>query len=430
MDTLRAAVDGRLHFDGCDAVALAEQYGTPLYVMSETALRARLREIRRDFVDAYPNAAAVFASKAYQTLDMCRLVAEEGLGLDVVSGGELFAALKAGFDPKKIYFHGNGKTPAELREAVAAGVGRIVVDNLDELKLLDRIARDAGTVQPILFRVTPGVDSHTHSYVSTGTLDSKFGIPLDPRARDEHLKAALSLSGVELLGFHFHVGSQLMEPDSHLLALDVLLKLMKDARDLFAFTTKELNMGGGFGVHYVSGDEPQSPASFVRAMMEKLETGCAGIGMARPRVVIEPGRFIVGEAGMTLYSISSVKEIPGVKTWVAVDGGMTDNPRPALYGAKYEAVLANKYPAGASGDRLCSIAGKCCESGDVLVRDVLLNDPEAGDVVAVFTTGAYNHSMASNYNRNPRPAVVLTSSGTHRLSVRRETYQDLIAREL
>lgn len=428
MENLRGAVNGRLHFDGCDAVELAETYGTPLYVMSETALRERLREIKRDFVDAYPDAFAVYASKAFQTLDMCRLVAAEGLGLDVVSGGELHAALKAGFDPEKIYFHGNGKTVAELREAVAARVGRVVVDSLDELRALDRIAQEAGVRQRILFRVTPGVDSHTHSYVSTGTLDSKFGIPLDPRVRDDHLSAALSAPGVELLGFHFHVGSQLMGPESHLLALEVLVGLMAEARSRFGFETKELNMGGGFGVRYVEGDEPAPPAAFVRAMMAGLERLCAAAGLRRPRVVIEPGRFVVGEAGMTLYRVSSVKEIPGVKTWVAVDGGMTDNPRPALYGAVYEAVLANKY--GAAPGRVCSIAGKCCESGDVLVRDVALPDPQAGDLVAVFTTGAYNHSMASNYNRALRPAVVLTSAGAHRLSVRRETYDDLLAREL
>jgi len=419
---------GRLLFDGCDCVELARQYGTPLYLMSETLLRERFREIRTDFLAKWPDTFAVFASKAFQTLDICRMAEAEGLGLDVVSGGELYAALKAGTDPAKIFFHGNNKTQGEIKMAVDAGVGRVVVDNLYELKALDEAARAAGKRQRILFRVTPGVDSHTHEFISTGQLDSKFGIPLDERVRGSYVEAALAAKGLELMGFHFHVGSQLLVNDSHLKAIEVVTGLMAWAKGAYGLETRELNLGGGFGVRYTAADEPPPLAYFTDAMMGAVESRCRELGLPRPRVIIEPGRWIVGEAGATLYTIGSVKEIPGVRTYVGVDGGMPDNPRPALYGAKYEAAIANKY--GAKADRVVTIAGKCCETGDILIRDIALPDPSSGDILAVFTTGAYNHTMASNYNRVPRPAVVMVSAGKHRLSVRRETYEDLVAREL
>jgi diaminopimelate decarboxylase len=415
-------------FDGCDTVELAKEFGTPLYVMSETAIRARLGEIRRSFLDKYPENYAVYASKAFQTLEMCRIVQSEGLGLDVVSGGELFAAARAGFPLDRVLFHGNSKTTDELRMAVDLGVGRIVVDNYDELAALDRIAQERGKVARILFRITPGVDSHTHEFVSTGRLDSKFGIPLDPRVRDQYIGAALKMRGIELLGFHFHVGSQLLENDSHLKAIQIATTFMGEIRKTFGFETAELNLGGGFGVRYTKADEPKGLSYFTDAMMAAVATGCRAAGLAMPRVGIEPGRWIVGEAGITLYTVGSVKDVPDLKTFVGVDGGLPDNPRPALYGAKYEACIANKY--GSAPARKYTVVGKCCESGDILIRDIELPEPEAGDTLAVFTTGAYNHSMASNYNRLPRPAVVMTSKGNARLSVRRETFEDLVAREL
>jgi diaminopimelate decarboxylase len=424
----RVAADGRLVFDGCDTVELARTYGTPLYVMSETAVRSRLRELKSCFMDRWPGSLAVYASKAFQTLELCRIVAEEGLGLDVVSGGELFAAKKAGFPLDRVFFHGNGKTEAELRMAVESGVGRVVVDNLDELEALDRIARTAGRRQPILFRITPGVDSHSHEYVSTGRVDSKFGIPLDPSVRDAYIGRALRLERVELLGFHFHVGSQLLENDSHLMAIRVLLDLMAEVSRDYGFTARELNLGGGFGVRYTTADRAQGLAYFTDAMMEALRSGCGERGLPLPRVILEPGRWVVGEAGITLYTVTSVKEIPGIKTWVAVDGGMPDNPRPALYGAKYEGVIADR--VGAPADATVTVAGKCCETGDVLIRDAALQAPRRGDTLAVFTTGAYCHSMSSNYNRLPRPAVVMVANGEAHLSVRRETFEDLVAREL
>ncbi|HPB65649.1 MAG TPA: diaminopimelate decarboxylase [Spirochaetales bacterium] len=417
-----------LSFDGCDAVALAKEYGTPLYVVSERMIRERLRELREDFLGRYPNTYALYASKALQTLDVLRIVASEGIGLDVVSGGELFAASKAGFPMDRVYFHGNSKTDAEIRMAVEYGVGRVVVDNLHELETLNRAATALGRRARILFRVAPGVDSHTHEYISTGRLDSKFGIPLDRRVRDAYVGAALGMEGVELLGFHFHVGSQLLSNESHLKAIGVVCALMAELKADYGFETAELNLGGGYGVHYHDDERARPLSYFVDPMMAELSAACAAANLRLPRVVIEPGRWVVGEAGLTLYTVGSKKVIPEVKTYVGVDGGLPDNPRPALYGAVYEASVADRHDA--PRDEVVTVAGKCCESGDILIRDVALQSPEPGDVLAVFTTGAYNHSMASNYNRLPRPAMVLTDSGEHRLSVRRETFDDLIAREL
>ncbi|MCX7024848.1 MAG: diaminopimelate decarboxylase [Spirochaetes bacterium] len=424
----QSGTDRHFMFDGCDTVALAKKYGTPLYVMSETLIRERLREIRDTFLERHPWTFAVFASKAFQTLEMCRMVASEGLGLDVVSGGELYAAARAGFPCDRIFFHGNNKTIEELRLAVEYGVGRVVVDNLYELEALNAIALERGMRAKILFRVTPGVDSHTHRFISTGQLDSKFGIPLDPRVRGRYIGAALAMKGVELTGFHFHVGSQLLENDSHLKAIEVVTRLMRDVKADYGFETKDLNLGGGFGVRYTDADEPKPLAYFTDAMMAEVRRRCGEYGLPMPRAIIEPGRWIVGEAGITLYTIGSIKEIPGVRTYVGVDGGLPDNPRPALYGARYDAIVANRCDGPRS--RVVTVAGKCCETGDILIRDIALCEPESGDILAVFTTGAYNHSMASNYNRIPRPAVVMVREGRDRLSVRRETWDDLIAREI
>lgn len=417
-----------LVFDGCDTVELAREFGTPLYVLSEDRIRARIRELRETFLDRWPGTSAAYASKALQTLDLCRIVASEGLDLDVVSGGELYAALKAGFPPGMIHFHGNSKTPAEIRMALDAGVGRMIVDNLTELEALDREARARGIRAPILFRITPGVDSHTHQYMSTGDVDSKFGIPLDPSVRDDYIGAALEMAGVELRGFHFHVGSQIFSNESHRKALRVVAGLAAEVRDRYGFEPRELILGGGFAARYTAKDDPRPLAYYTDALMEDLRALCAGSGLPMPRVGIEPGRWIVGEAGITLYTVGSVKEIPGVRTYVGVDGGMPDNIRPALYGAEYEAAIADRCDGPRT--RTVTVAGKCCESGDILIRDIALQDPRPGDVLAVFTTGAYTHAMASNYNRLPRPAMVLVRDGKARLSVRRETFEDLVAREL
>lgn len=421
-------MNSTLRFDGCDTIELAKSYGTPLYVVSERMIRERLRTIRADFIDKHENCYAVFASKALQTLDICRIVAAEGIGLDVVSGGELYAARKAGFPMDKIYFHGNAKTLGELEMAVDYGVGRVVVDNMDELETLDGVARRKGRRMKILFRVNPGVDSHTHEYISTGHVDSKFGMALVPEVRDAYMRRALEADGVELLGFHFHVGSQLHTNESHRKATEVLMGLLAELRSAFGFVACELNLGGGFGVRYTVEDEPKPLSYFTDALMADIGEACARLAYPRPRVVIEPGRWVVAEAGITLYSINSVKKAPGRRSYVGVDGGMPDNPRPALYEARYEAVVAAR--PDAPRDTVVTVAGKCCESGDILIRDIALQDPKPGDILAVFATGAYNHTMSSNYNRLPRPAMVLVDGGKHRLSVRRESYDELLAREL
>lgn len=418
-----------LFYDGVDTVELASHYGTPLYVVSETAVRERCTRIKKAFLEKYPNTRAVYASKAFQTLDMCRIIAQEGLGVDVVSGGELYAALKAGVDPESVVFHGNAKTLDELEYAIKSDVGRIISDNLREINEVERIAARLGKKVKLLYRITPGVDSHTHRFISTGSLDSKFGIPLDASVRNDYIRAALNSPHIDFRGFHFHIGSQIRDNFSHLAALGVALRLIADVHADYGFDVSELNLGGGFGIRYLPGEPEIELGYFLDPMMQliRFETEKAGIPM--PMVTIEPGRWIVGEAGITLYEVRSVKTIPGIRTYVGVDGGMTDNIRPALYEADYYALSANK--ADWSHDTVVTLAGKCCESGDILIRDIALAEPKPGDIVAVFSTGAYNHSMASNYNRIPRPAVVMTSEeGRHRLSVRRESYEDLLIREL
>ncbi len=418
----------RLFFDGADLVELAKEYGTPLYVVSESIIKDRCEQIRSEFLNVYPGTQAVYASKAFQTLDMCRLIQSEGLGLDVVSGGELFAALKAGFNPEAIVFHGNAKTVDEMDFAVRSGVGRIILDNLYDVEQLERLGASYNKKIRVLYRVTPGVDSHTHRFISTGSLDSKFGIPLNPEVYKSYIDAVLAAPHLEFLGFHFHVGSQLLDNFAHLAALKVVLGLVENFSTEYGANVQELNMGGGFGIEYVSSDKEPGLSYFLTPMMQLIRTELEGKGVPLPRVTIEPGRWIVGPAGVTLYTVGAVKEIPGVRTYVGVDGGMTDNIRPALYGARYHAVVAGR--AAAVPDQRVTIAGKCCESGDILIKDIELPSPHPGDILAVFATGAYHHSMASNYNRNPRPAVVHVNKGSARLSVRRETYDDLIAREL
>ncbi|MGI6727186.1 MAG: diaminopimelate decarboxylase [Anaerovoracaceae bacterium] len=415
-------------FDGCDTVELAQTYGTPLYVISESYISERCKEIRENFIEKYPKTAAVYASKAFQTLEMCKIMKEEGLGLDVVSGGELFTALKAGMDPSKIVFHGNNKSYEECAMALDNSVGTIVVDSFSELSLLDEIAERRNKKAAILIRITPGVDSHTHKYISTGHLDSKFGFPPEVLLRDGILDKVFDLPNIDLKGFHFHIGSQLTDNQSHLLAMDVLLDFIKEVREAKGFVPRELNVGGGFGIQY-AGDPPRKPLTyFTDPMMEKLIAFCKEEEIPCPKVVIEPGRWIVGESGITLYRVGTIKTSPAGRTYISVDGGFPDNPRTALYQAKYDVEAIEKI--NEPKEILATIAGKCCESGDILVWDVMLPKMNRGDLLAVLCTGAYNYSMASNYNRTPRPAVVMVKEGQHRLSVRRETYEDLLEREI
>ena len=427
------ADDARWLFDGADLAALAKEFDTPLYVMSEALIRQRCAELRSAFLARYPGTRAYYASKAFQTLDMLRIIKDEGLGVDVVSGGELYAALKAGIPASEIIFHGNAKTDEEISYAVQSGVGRLVVDNLEEIYRIEREAAHAGIAQTILFRVTPGVDSHTHRFISTGSLDSKFGIPLEASETARYVAALRECPHVEFAGLHFHVGSQLMENSSHLAALRIVLDFAARLVHEFGLAVKELNMGGGFGIRYLPEDNTPALSDFVDPMIALVREWSEREKLPLPACAIEPGRWIVGEAGLTLYRIVAVKEIPGVRAYVAVDGGMGDNIRPALYEAKYHAAIVGRADAGlgAASNQLrrVTIAGRYCESGDILIRDIDLPDPRPGDILAVFSTGAYCYAMASNYNRAPRPALVMVKKGKARLSVRRETYDDVIHRE-
>lgn len=415
-------------FAGCDTVELARKYKTPLYVMSEDYIIDRCSEIKEDFLRKYPKTMAVYASKAFLTKEMARIIKREGLGMDVVSGGELYTALQVDFPMDKIIFHGNNKTIDELEMAIENDVGRIVVDYIEEIHIIENIAKKYNKKAHILFRISPGLDIQTHKYIQTGQVDSKFGIPLTEETIERAVKEALSMENVELLGFHFHIGSQLLENDTHIKAIRIMTKLMKDVKDKYGFVTKELNTGGGYGIHYAEDEKRKSLAYFTDAIMEEVEKNCEEYGLERPLIIIEPGRWIVGEAGITLYTIGAIKEIPGIRTYVSVDGGMPDNPRPSLYEAKYEALVANKVNEEAT-ERV-TIAGKCCESGDILIWDLKIPRLERGDILAVLSTGAYNYSMSSNYNRIPRPAVVMVKDGKDRLIVKRETYEDLLRNDI
>lgn len=414
-----------LFVDGVSTLDLAATYGTPLYVYSENKILKNLQEIRSAFLDKYPNTHAAYACKAFCSQYICRLLNEQGFWLDVVSGGELYTALAAGFPADRIEFNGNNKSPEELRFALDHGIGRIVVDNPSELYLIEQIAQKPVKV---LFRLTPNVSTDTHDYISTGKKDSKFGIPLDDSILFPLIQDALKSDRVDFLGFHFHVGSQLMTPTAHLAALEVVLPIMKEIKERFAVEVRELNIGGGFGIRYTEVDNPLSVAEFVDPVMARLEMYCEQEELLMPHVSIEPGRFVVGEAGMQLYTIGNIKVIPEIKTYVSIDGGMTDNLRPGLYGAKYDGVIANK--AQMPQTETVDISGKCCESTDIIIKNFKCAKAETGDLLAVYATGAYGYAMASTYNRLPIPAVVVVRDDAHQLIIRRQTYADLLRDEV
>jgi diaminopimelate decarboxylase len=415
---------GHLEIGGCDTVELARKFGTPLYVMDEALIREKMRRFVRACEATGLAFKVAYASKAFNTMAICRIADEEGLMLDVVSGGELHTALSAGFPAERIYFHGNNKSPFEIDMALDAGIRLFVADNFTELDMLEVLAAQKGKTARVLLRVSPGVEAHTHAYIQTGQEDSKFGFDLGSGQAHKAAERALQSPHIELEGFHCHIGSQIFGTEAFELAIGKMAQLSRECREQSGFVTRILNVGGGFGIRY---DEDDCP--------EPVERLIAGIGAAirkayaeepeLPEVWTEPGRAIVGEAGTTLYTIGTVKEVPGIRKYVSVDGGMTDNPRPALYQAKYEAMLANR--ALEEPEEVVSIAGKCCETGDMLIWDLSLPRVRQGDILAVSCTGAYNYSMASNYNRIPRPAVVFVKDGEADLAVRRESLDDLIA---
>ena len=418
-----------LTLDGVEAKTLVETYGTPLFVYSENAILQQLNVIKSEFLHRYANTHAAYACKAFCSQYMCRLLDREGFWIDVVSGGELFTALSSGFPAHRIEFNGNNKTQQELRMALEAGVGRFVIDAVTELYEISELV-GALNLPPakVLFRITPNVESDTHDYITTGKKDSKFGIVLEDGILMPLIEDAIKLPTIDFLGFHFHVGSQLMEPKSHVKALETVLPLLKKTYTQFGYEVKDLNLGGGFGIRYTGEDQPMPLSAFIDPLMESLEKYCEAQGLSRPHVSIEPGRSIVGEAGVQLYTVGTIKEIPGIKTYINVDGGMTDNIRPGLYGAKYYGLLANKmdWPIDCTVD----ISGKCCESTDILIRQLPLAKAASGDTLAVLSTGAYGYAMASNYNKLLLPAVVVVVDGTHFPMIRRQSYGDLLALEV
>lgn len=422
--TMTIDTKGHLVIGGCDAVKLAQEYGTPLYVLDEAALRSQAREYRQAFTRYLPGSEVIYAGKALLNTAICRIMAEESLSLDVVSGGELYTALVAGFPTEKIYFHGNNKSEHELSMALDYQVGRIVVDNLYELKLLQDLAASRNTKANILMRITPGVEPNTHSYIQTGQYDSKFGFPAGTKETLAAIKTAGLMPNLRLWGLHCHIGSQILSLDSFVTATRIMVGFLAEIQESLGIRLTELDLGGGLGIRYHDGDKPPSPGEYAEAISETIIESCTKLELPIPKIMVEPGRSIVGEAGTTLYTIGSIKDIPGVRRYVAADGGMADNPRVTLYQTVYEACLANK--AKDEPRELVTIVGKCCESGDMLIKDIMLPPVESGDILAVFATGAYNYSMASNYNHLPRPAMITVYQGMSEIIVERESYLDLI----
>ncbi len=415
---------GHLEIGDCDITDLIKQYGSPLYVMDETHIRNQMRNLKAACANTAIPFRVAYASKAFNTLAMCRIVDEEGYLLDVVSGGELYTALQAGLPADRIYFHGNNKSVEEIRFGLESGIRFFVVDNIVELTMLEDVAQELGIVASILFRVTPGVEAHTHSYVQTGQEDSKFGFDLASGQAEQAVKYALGSSYVKLEGFHSHIGSQIFDADAFSVAIRKLGNFIHQCDQEYEFFPSILNIGGGFGIRYTEEDTPLPMSFIIQQLAEKIAQAFPN---KCPEIWLEPGRWIVGEAGTTIYTVGTIKELPGIRKYVAIDGGMTDNPRPALYQSKYEAMLANR--AIEQPAETVSIAGKCCESGDMLIWDTKLPQVQSGDLLAVSCTGAYHYSMASNYNRIPRPAVAFVQNGAAELVVERETYEDLIEKD-
>ncbi|MBQ9068224.1 MAG: diaminopimelate decarboxylase [Eggerthellaceae bacterium] len=413
-----------LFIGGVDMVDLAREQGTALYVYDEQDIRSRLRTYREAFETRHQNSEVIYASKAFINKEMCRLVAQEGASLDVSGGGELAIALAAGFPAERIYVHGNNKTPQELEEAIAAGVGRIVLDSRIELARVSEIAQRLGRTQNVYMRITPGVEADTHEYIKTGCEDSKFGFTMREDFAFNCVEDVLAAPGVNLVGLHCHIGSQIFALHSFAEAIDVMVNLMARIKERYGLELADLDIGGGVGIAYAVDDQPATIDQFAQVTTDALLGSCKAHGVKPPHLLTEPGRSVVATAGVTLYTVGILKTLPGIRKYVAVDGGMSDNIRTALYHANYEAVVANK--ADQPRTEIVTLAGKHCESGDAVVLDGNLQHPDLGDVVCVFGTGAYCRSMSSNYNGQPRPAVVFVKDGAARVVTRRETYNDLM----
>ncbi len=423
-DTIAINQSGHLEISGVDSLKLVKQFGTPLIAYDVKQIKAKIKHFKQAFETAKVPFRVTYASKAFSALAMYRLVARQGLGCDVVSGGELYAALKGGMPAKMIEFHGNNKLPSELEMAVDAQIGCIVVDNFQEIEFLDEILTRKQTTIPVVLRVAPGIEAETHRYISTGQQNSKFGFDILSGQADQALQQLLANPRMKVRGVHCHIGSQIFAVNGFLMAADKMVELLKKWHDQFDFEAEILNLGGGFGTRYTNEDQPLPPEEFTTKIIQEVKKRIQAVKLPLPEIWIEPGRALAGEAATTLYTIGSRKDVEGVCHFLAVDGGMGDNIRPALYQAKYEAFLAAK--PRALDEQIVTVVGKYCESGDILVRDAALPNTHPGDVLAIPSTGAYGYTMASNYNRNPRPAVVFCENGQAKLVIRRETYADML----
>ena len=420
---------GHLTFAGVDTVELAKEYKTPLYVLDEQ----RVREKCRTYIDAIKKyfgeeSEPLYASKALSFKEMYKIANDEGMSVDVVSGGGLYTAKEAGFPMEKVYFHGNNKTDEEIAFAMDCGLGYFMSDCREELSAISRIAGEKGICQKIIMRLTPGIDTHTYEAVRTGQVDSKFGVPIETGQALELVEFALSLPNIELAGFHCHVGSQVFDGQSFCDSADIMIDFIVLVKEQLGYEAKVLNLGGGYGVRYVEEDPVLNIEESIKEVSEHIKKKCAEAEIKMPKIMMEPGRSIVADAGITLYSVGNVRTIKGYKSYVAVDGGMADNPRFALYGSLYSVLVANK--ADKKADFMCDVVGKCCESGDVIAEKVTLPPCEKGDYIAVLSTGAYNYSMASNYNRIPRPPVVILKDKKSRIGVKRETFADIVKNDI
>ena len=421
--------EGHLTIGGIDTISLAKEYGTPLYVMDEDVIRDNCRKFKESIDKYYDGEGLVcYASKVFCCRAMCKIAIEENIGLDVASEGELYTAISVGFPTDKICLHGNNKSDDELTFALSHGVGHIVVDNLYELERLNKIAEKLHKKANIMFRVKPGIDAHTHSFIQTGQIDSKFGLALETGEAFEAVKTAISLENVNLRGLHCHIGSQIFEIEPFELAAKVMLNFIAKIKNELDYEISELDLGGGFGIKYVENDNPPDYEEYMKRVSAVVNSECESLGIKRPFIMIEPGRSIAGPAGITLYTAGAVKEIPDVRTYVSVNGGMVDNPRYILYQAEYEALVANK--ANEEKTEVITLAGRCCESGDLIGENMPIQKVESGDIIAVLATGAYNYSMSSNYNRLPKPAVVMVKGGKTRVAVKRETLEDIIRNDV
>ncbi len=428
-ENLSVGKNGHLNIGGVDTVEIAKEYGTPVYVMDEDLIRKNCRDFRESMEKFYGGKGLVcYASKAFACKEMYRVVESEGCGADVVSGGEIYTAVKAGVSPEKLVFHGNNKTDEEIAMALEYNIGRIVVDNIYELKKIDTLAKSQNKTANIMLRIKPGIDAHTHNFIKTGQIDSKFGFALETGEAFEAVKLAITHPNLNLRGLHCHIGSQILETEPFCAAAEVMIGFIAKIKNELGHEIDDLNLGGGFGICYTEADDPKPYASFMEAVSKVVHSKCEELGVKLPFILIEPGRSIAGPAGITLYTVGAKKVIPNIRTYVSIDGGMCDNPRYILYQSEYDALVANK--ADKPKDTKVTIAGKCCESGDLIGENMPLQDVEAGDIIAVCATGAYNYSMSSNYNRLQKPPVVFVKDGKTRVVVKRETLEDLIRNDI